>query len=91
LRKVKRRPPDDKANRTIFTLHQHLIQKTGSPQWETFWELLVAGGVIKGGGAKSNKDRQIKPHIESFQKDHPAETISIKDRVIPKKSYQSTP
>jgi len=84
LREVKRRPPDDKANRTIFTLHQHLIQKTGFPQWETFWDLLVAGQVIKGGGPRSNKDRQIKPHIESFQKDHPSEASFIKDRVIPK-------
>ena len=86
LREVKKRPPDDKANRTIFTLHQHLIQKTGFPQWETFWDLLVAGGVIKGGGVKSNKDRQIKPHLESFKKDHPLEARFIRERVIPQKS-----
>jgi hypothetical protein len=86
LRKVLRRPPDDKANRTIFTLHQHLIQKTGFPQWETFWDLLVTAEVISGGGVKSNKDRQIKPHIESFEEDHPSEASFIKDRVIPQKS-----
>jgi hypothetical protein len=86
LRELKKRPPDDKTNRTIFTLHQHLIQKTGGPQWENFWDLLVAAGVIKGGGVVGKKDRQIRPHIESFQKDHPSEASFIKDRVIPQKS-----
>jgi len=73
-----RRPPSDKVNRIIFTTHKHLKQRTGGPQWEQFWNLLVAAEGIRGRGALSNKDRQIIPHIESFQKDHLREALFIK-------------
>ena len=84
--RAKRDTASDKKNRAIFTIYEHLKQRTGGPQWETFWDFLVAAKVIKGQGEKSNKDRQIQPHLGSFQKDNPLEAQFIRDHVIPQKS-----
>jgi len=76
-----RRPPDDKVNRTIFTIYLHLKQRTGGPQWETFWDLLVRAGAIKGKGVLNSKNGQIKAHIESFRKDHLKECLVMPDYI----------
>ena len=73
----------DKVNRVIFTIYQHIVYRTNQPQWETFWNLLVSAGAIRGGGAMGAKDRQIRPHIDSFQRDHPKEARMIIERIIP--------
>ncbi len=72
----------DKANRTVFTIYQHILKSTGSPQWEDFWNLLVAAGVLPGGGSQTAKDRQIKPRIKSFERYHPTEAKAIIERII---------
>jgi hypothetical protein len=74
--------PTEPFLRFTNTSSRRQVFPNGKPSG-TYWS---QGGVIKGGGVKSNKDRQIKPHIESFQQDHPSEASFIKDRVIPKKS-----
>ena len=86
----KKHPPDDKTNRTIFTIFEYVKQKTGRPQWQTVLELLVAAGAIKMGVKKprkhyripDNPDRRIATHLKSFQNDHPKEARYIKERII---------
>jgi hypothetical protein len=39
--------------------------------------------VLRGGGAQTAKDRQIRPRLDSFRKHHPREAKAITERVIP--------
>ena len=73
--------PNEKADRTIFTVREDLKHRTG-PQWETFWNLLFAASAVPmAKDPKCNKDSLIKPYIKSFQNNHPVESEAIK-RVI---------
>ncbi len=82
-----RRSPNDKVNRVLFSLHEHITQETGGPQWTAFLNLLVAAGAVRmmvkkrrtqGGVVTDSPDRRIYTHLRSFQKDHPVEARFIK-------------
>ncbi len=82
-----RHPPNERVNRVVFTIYEHLKYTTGGPQWRIFLELLVVSGALKRGVKKKrenkeettdNPDSRISTHIRSFQKYHPGEAHSIK-------------
>ena len=83
--------PDDKVNRTIFTLHEYLRQTCG-PRWADFLKLLLAAEAIEKGVKKKrtteeevtdNPDSRIAGHIKSLRRDHPKEAVAIEKAVIP--------
>ncbi len=72
-------PPNEKVNRVIFAIYQHIKIRTNSKHWELLWDLLSKAGAISGGGETSSKDGQIRPHLKSFKNDHPKEANALKD------------
>jgi len=94
----KKRPPEDKANRVIFTICEYVKQKTGRPQWQTVLDLLVDAGAIRIGVKKrrkpyripDNPDRRIATRLKSFQEDHPKEAYYIKERILDLASLSSS-
>jgi hypothetical protein len=76
----KKRSPDDKVNRVIFIMHEHLKHTTGGPQWSDFLDLLSKTEAISVGSHQS-PDRRILPHVLSFEKHHPTETARIKQEI----------
>jgi len=81
FRKSKKRPPNDKVNRTIFTIYEHLKYKTGGPQWAHLLELLRAADAVSSPAGAASPDRRVKSHIRSFERDHPEEADFIKERL----------
>jgi hypothetical protein len=86
----RKRPPEDKVNRVIFTLYEYLKQQTRGPHWQTVLDLFVAAGAIKMGVKKrrknyripDNPDRRIATRLRGFQNDHPKEACYIKEHVV---------
>jgi len=92
--KAKRGAPRDKENRVIFALYEHIKQVTGSPQWATFFDLLLSAGAITTGEKKRREghendpkfrspDTRIRTRINSFKRNHPKETQVIKEHITP--------
>lgn len=92
--KARRGSPRDKENRVIFALYEYIKQATGSPQWATFFDLLLSAGAITTGKKKRKKghendsesqgpDSHIRTRIKSFETNHPRESQAIKEVITP--------
>lgn len=81
IRSNKKRPASDKQNRVIFTVCEHVRQRTGGPHWQLAFDLLKSAHVIR---ARSYDDphSHLKPRIKSFEKDHPKEAAFLRDHVL---------
>ena len=71
---------NDKVNRVIFTIHHHLLKKKIGPQWRLMLDVLVAAEAISRNSTKRSKswasgnpESRVRPHIVSFERDHPKE------------------
>lgn len=72
---------NDKQNRVMFAVSEHLKKKGVKPNWRLMLDMFVAAGAISFNGANDNPDRRIKPRLKSFEKDHPREAAMMPDFV----------
>ncbi len=81
-----RHPPNEKVNRVVYTICEHLRFTTGGPQWSVFLDLLLAGKALEKNVKKkrieyegnNNPNSRLSTHLESFQRYHFKEARSIK-------------
>jgi hypothetical protein len=81
----KRRVQNNKENRTIFTLHEHIRQTTGTPNWRLCLNLLQKAGIFgPAAGDSDGVDRLIKSRIKTFETAYPHEAEAIRNQLIPR-------
>jgi hypothetical protein len=82
INRKRKRSANDKVNRLIFTIHEHVVRESGSPQWNLLLDLFKAAGAIQV-GAYDSPDRRIKPHLKHFEENHPKEASFIRQKIVP--------
>ena len=80
LPKPGKRSPDEKVNRTIFILFEHMQHVSKSPHWSDSLQILHAAEAITVASFDS-PDRRILPHIKTFEKHHPEEAARIRAQI----------